>query len=81
MSLALSDCSDADLAALRAQREETGADMPVPREKIVRLVEDRLLARHQKNWAESDRIRDELATMGIQIKDNKDGTTSWEIKR
>ncbi|MFO1032761.1 MAG: cysteine--tRNA ligase [Hyphomicrobiales bacterium] len=71
----------ADLAALRAQREETGADMPVPREKIVRLVEDRLLARHQKNWAESDRIRDELATMGIQIKDNKDGTTSWEIKR
>jgi cysteinyl-tRNA synthetase len=51
------------------------------REQIVRLVEDRLLARHQKNWAESDRIRDELATMGIAIKDHKDGTTTWEVKR
>jgi cysteinyl-tRNA synthetase len=52
----------------------------VTREVIVRLVEDRLLARHTKNWAESDRIRDQLAAMGIAIKDNKDGTTTWEIK-
>ncbi len=49
--------------------------------KVVRLIEDRLVARHTKNWKESDRIRDELAVMGIQIKDNKDGTTSWEVKR
>ncbi len=48
---------------------------------VVRLVEDRLVARHTKNWAESDRIRDELAAMGIAIKDNKDGTTTWEVKR
>jgi cysteinyl-tRNA synthetase len=53
----------------------------VSREKIVRLVEDRLVARHTKNWAESDRIRDELAAMGIEIKDHKDGTTSWEVKK
>jgi cysteinyl-tRNA synthetase len=26
-------------------------------------------------------LRDELAKMGIAIKDNKDGTTSWEVKR
>jgi cysteinyl-tRNA synthetase len=45
------------------------------------LVELRLEARRNKNWAESDRIRDELAAMGIAIKDNKDGTTSWEVKR
>ena len=51
------------------------------RDKVVRLVEDRLVARHTKNWAESDRIRGELAAMGIAIKDNKDGTTSWEVKR
>lgn len=48
---------------------------------IVRLVEDRLVARHTKNWKESDRIRDELDAMGITIKDHKDGTTSWEVKR
>ncbi len=40
-----------------------------------------LAARAAKNWAESDRIRDELVAMGIALKDNKDGTTSWEVKR
>jgi len=45
------------------------------------LITDRLEARKSKNWAESDRIRDELAAMGVVLKDNKDGTTSWEVKR
>ncbi len=45
------------------------------------LISSRLAARKAKNWSESDRIRDELAKMGIAIKDNKDGTTSWEVKR
>ncbi|MFN0193678.1 MAG: cysteine--tRNA ligase, partial [Aestuariivirga sp.] len=53
-----------------------------PREsEIDELVALRLESRKAKNWAESDRIRDELAAMGIAIKDNKDGTTSWEVKR
>ncbi len=34
-----------------------------------------------KELGESDRIRDELAAMGVAIKDNKDGTTTWEVKR
>jgi cysteinyl-tRNA synthetase len=41
----------------------------------------RLAARAAKNWKESDRIRDELAAMGIAFKDNKDGKTTWEVKR
>jgi cysteinyl-tRNA synthetase len=46
----------------------------------------RLEARRAKNFAESDRIRDELAAMGIALKDGKDPatgepTTSWEVKR
>jgi cysteinyl-tRNA synthetase len=49
--------------------------------KIEELVNARLAARKAKNWAESDRIRDELLAMGIVLKDNKDGTTSWEVKR
>jgi cysteinyl-tRNA synthetase len=53
----------------------------IARAQIVDMISDRLLARHNKNWAESDRIRDELLAMGIAIKDNKDGTTSWEVKR
>ena len=39
----------------------------------------RALAR-EKNWSESDRLRDALADMGVVLKDCKDGTT-WEIKR
>ncbi|MCA8896299.1 MAG: hypothetical protein KDA48_13655, partial [Amphiplicatus sp.] len=45
------------------------------------LIAARLEARKSKNWAESDRIRDELLAMGIALKDNKDGTTTWEVKR
>ncbi len=33
-----------------------------------------------RNFQESDRIRDELAKMGVVLKDTKDGTT-WEIAR
>ena len=53
----------------------------LPTVTIEPLIAARLEARKAKNWAESDRIRDELAAMGIAIKDNKDGTTSWEVKR
>ncbi|WP_457796369.1 cysteine--tRNA ligase [Methylocystis sp. S23] len=49
--------------------------------KVQTLIEARLAARAAKNWAESDRIRDELAAMGVALKDNKDGTTTWEVKR
>jgi cysteinyl-tRNA synthetase len=47
---------------------------------VEKLVAERVAARSNKNWAESDRLRDELATLGVAIKDSKDGTT-WELKR
>jgi cysteinyl-tRNA synthetase len=50
-------------------------------EAIDSLIAARLAARVAKNWAESDRIRDELAALGVALKDNKDGTTTWEVKR
>ena len=40
----------------------------------------RTAARAAKNWAESDRLRDELGRLGVAIKDGKGGTT-WELKR
>ena len=49
--------------------------------KVQALIDARLAARAAKNWAESDRIRDELVAMGVTLKDNKDGTTTWEVKR
>jgi cysteinyl-tRNA synthetase len=46
----------------------------------------RLEARKVKNFKEGDRIRDELAAMGIALKDSKDPktgeiVTKWEVAR
>jgi cysteinyl-tRNA synthetase len=56
------------------------ASMAVDETKVVTLIEARDAARRMKNFHESDRIRDELAKMGVVVKDTKDGTT-WEIAR
>ncbi len=56
------------------------ADLTIDKAEIEQLIAARLAARAAKNWAESDRIRDELAARGIALKDSKDGTT-WEVKR
>lgn len=41
------------------------------------LIQQRLEARRAKNWAESDRIRDELKAQGVILEDNAGGTT-WK---
>jgi cysteinyl-tRNA synthetase len=43
------------------------------------VLEDRRKARAEKNWAESDRIRDLLASFGITVKDTKEGAT-WTLE-
>jgi cysteinyl-tRNA synthetase len=53
--------------------------------KIASLLQDRTAARARKDFKESDRIRDELAAMGVVLKDGKDAdgkpVTTWEIAR
>ncbi len=36
-----------------------------------------IAARKAKNWAESDRIRDELAAAGVILEDKPGGVTTW----
>jgi cysteinyl-tRNA synthetase len=48
--------------------------------KVLSLIDARAAARKAKDFKESDRIRDELAAMGVVLKDSKEGTT-WEIAR
>jgi cysteinyl-tRNA synthetase len=89
-----SDIDDGEKAALVADfdkifglkldqpREEyvkKGANDNIDTAKIEALIAARKEARANKNWAESDRIRDELAAMNIVIKDSKEGTT-WSVK-
>jgi len=50
------------------------------KEKVAGLISERTTARARKDFKESDRIRDQLAAMGVIIKDSKEGTT-WEIAR
>jgi cysteinyl-tRNA synthetase len=52
----------------------------VDKQKVSTLIEARLSARKARDFKEADRIRDELAAMGVVLKDSKDGTT-WEIAR
>jgi cysteinyl-tRNA synthetase len=47
---------------------------------ISQLIEERNTARKARNFKEADRIRDVLADH-VVLKDNPDGTTSWEPKR
>ena len=44
---------------------------------IETLVAQRLAARAAKNWAESDRIRDELKRQGVLVEDAPGGKTHW----
>jgi cysteinyl-tRNA synthetase len=48
--------------------------------EIDELILARNAARKAKNFKEADRIRAQLETMGVALKDSKDGTT-WEVKR
>ena len=57
---------DAVLGLLMPEEEETPND-------IIALAELRISARNEKNWAESDRLRDEIVSQGWLIKDSAEG--------
>jgi cysteinyl-tRNA synthetase len=73
---ALGFLSDAE--AWNARRQ---AKLSVDPEAVEALIAARVAARAAKNWAESDRLRDEIVALGVVLMDNKDGTTSWEVSR
>jgi cysteinyl-tRNA synthetase len=58
------------------KQQASGVDV----KQVDGLIAERTAARARKDFKESDRIRDELAAMGVVIKDSKEGTT-WEIAR
>ena len=67
-------------AAWKGRKQQASGIDP---QQIDRLLADRAAARARKDFQESDRIRDELAAMGVAIKDGKDAdgkpVTTWEL--
>ncbi len=57
-----------DVLGLVYNRKEENADA-----EIDAMIEARTAARKEKNWAEADRIRDELKSMGIVLEDTTQG--------
>jgi len=53
------------------------ASAPISEQEVERRIEQRAAARRAKNWAESDRIRDELAAAGIVLEDKPGGGSTW----
>ena len=64
-------------AAWKSRKEQASG---IDAGQVESLIAERTAARARKDFRESDRIRDELAAMGVVIKDSKTGTT-WEIAR
>ena len=57
---------------------QAGVEGKVDATQVEALIAARLQARSDKNWAESDRIRDQLTAMGVVLEDGKGGTT-WRL--
>ena len=60
-------------------KEEDGENMELTKKLIELLIKLRSEARSEKNFKLSDEIRDELKGLGVEIKDNRDGTTDYDF--
>lgn len=70
-----------DILGIIPKTDSTGGKLNEDRENslIAMLVEQRAKARANKDYAESDRIRDELAEIGVVLEDRAEGTI-WKVQ-
>jgi cysteinyl-tRNA synthetase len=65
-----------DILGLRSESEADNNKLKGVMDVLITLRKE---ARNKKDWATSDKIRNQLAEIGIQLKDDKDGNISWVI--
>ncbi len=69
-----------DILGLK-EENSSQAEREVAFGKVVdMLLEERMKAKAQKDWATSDKIRNELTALGFEIKDGKNGS-EWKLNR
>jgi cysteinyl-tRNA synthetase len=64
---------------LARQRKEGLKKLNLSEEEILRSIEERNVARKEKNWKKADEIRNDLLSKGIILEDTPSGTI-WKIK-
>jgi cysteinyl-tRNA synthetase len=67
-----------DIFGLQNPTSQTGDDGKLSGVMQV-LIEIRRQAKARKDWATSDAIRNQLAAIGVQLKDEKDGSVTWTV--
>ncbi|HJD93116.1 cysteine--tRNA ligase [Bacteroides coprosuis] len=69
-----------DILGMKTENSSSG-DREAAYSKVVdMLLEQRLIAKQNKDWATSDQIRDELTSLGFEIKDTKEGS-EWKLNK
>ena len=69
-----------DILGLRNEKQESAAGGGDRLAKVVDMIlAVRQAAKANKDWATSDKIRNELTAIGIRVKDRKDGV-DWEFE-
>ena len=70
-----------DILGIKAEQGGNNSGREEAFGKVVdMLLEQRAIAKANKDWATSDKIRNELAALGFEIKDTKDGCT-WKLNK
>jgi cysteinyl-tRNA synthetase len=65
-----------DILGLRSESEADNNKLKGVMDVLISLRKE---ARNKKDWATSDKIRNQLSDIGIQLKDDKDGNISWVL--
>ena len=65
-----------DILGLKSETEAEAEKLKGVIQVLISLRKD---ARAKRDWATSDKIRNQLAEIGIQLKDDKDGNISWSL--
>ncbi|MDR1436813.1 MAG: cysteine--tRNA ligase [Candidatus Symbiothrix sp.] len=69
-----------DLLGIREERSDDAVSSVSFAGAVDLLLEIRLQAKQNKDWATSDKIRNELTALGFEIKDTKDGV-EWKLNK